>query len=171
MCAFYHRLGPLFVNLPFLRSNIHTAPVYGVYITHWIRYSRAGGSYHDFLDRVLLLTRKPLYQRSLMVVLLTFTSLLLIRSEFCIIPITMWQCQPLCIGQKLNVASKIYRSKYLQHALVNISMDGAWVVIFIFFFFLNLLMVTYTREIGFIQACNDILHTCIVYTQVYLHYA
>jgi len=44
------------VNFPFICSNIPAAPAYGVYIS--IRYSRACGSYHDFLSRQLLLTRK-----------------------------------------------------------------------------------------------------------------
>ena len=50
------------VNLPFIYSNIPAAPVYGVYISELIRYSRACGSYQDFLDRGLLLTRKLLNQ-------------------------------------------------------------------------------------------------------------
>ena len=48
------------VNFPFICSNIPTTPVYGVYISQLIRYSRACGSYQDFLDRGLLLTRKLL---------------------------------------------------------------------------------------------------------------
>ena len=40
------------VNFPFICSNIP------VYISSLIRYSRGYGSYHDFLDRGLLLTRK-----------------------------------------------------------------------------------------------------------------
>ena len=50
------------VNFPFICSNILAAPAYGVYISQLIRYSRACGSYQDFLDRRLLLTRKPLSQ-------------------------------------------------------------------------------------------------------------
>ena len=50
------------VNFPFLSSNIPAAPAYGVYISQLIRYSRACISYHDFLDRGLLLTRKLLNQ-------------------------------------------------------------------------------------------------------------
>ena len=46
------------VNFPFKCSNIPAAPASGVYISQLIRYSRACGSYHDFLDRELLLTRK-----------------------------------------------------------------------------------------------------------------
>ena len=46
------------VNFPFICSNIPAAPAYGVYISQLIRYSRACGSYQDFLDRGLLLTRK-----------------------------------------------------------------------------------------------------------------
>jgi hypothetical protein len=33
-------------------SNIPAAPAYGIYISHLIRYSRACGSYQDFLERV-----------------------------------------------------------------------------------------------------------------------
>ena len=42
-------------------------PAYGVYISQLIRYSRACGSYQDFLDRGLLLTRKLLNQGFLLV--------------------------------------------------------------------------------------------------------
>ena len=45
------------VNFPFLCSNIPTAPAYGVYISQLIRRSQACISYHDFLDKGLLLTR------------------------------------------------------------------------------------------------------------------
>ena len=55
------------VNFPFLSSNIPAAPAYGVYISQLIRYSRACISYHDFLDRGLLLTRKLLNQEFQMV--------------------------------------------------------------------------------------------------------
>jgi hypothetical protein len=48
------------VNFPFICSNIPAAPAYGVYISQLIRYSRTCGSYQDFLDRGLLLTRKLL---------------------------------------------------------------------------------------------------------------
>jgi hypothetical protein len=44
----------------FICSNIPTAPAYGLYISQLIRYSRECGSYQDFLDRVLMLTRKLL---------------------------------------------------------------------------------------------------------------
>ena len=53
------------VNFPFICSNIPAA--YGVYISQMIRYSRACGSYQDFLDRGLLLTRKLLSQGFLLV--------------------------------------------------------------------------------------------------------
>ena len=43
-------------------SNIPAVPAYGVYISQLIRYSRDCGSCQDFLDRGLLLTRKPLNQ-------------------------------------------------------------------------------------------------------------
>jgi hypothetical protein len=55
------------VNFPFKCCNIPTAPAYGVYISHMIRYSRASGSYQDLLDRGLLLTRKLLNQGFLLV--------------------------------------------------------------------------------------------------------
>ena len=38
--------------------NIPSAPAYREYISQLIRHSRACGSYQDFLDRKLLLTRK-----------------------------------------------------------------------------------------------------------------
>ena len=60
------------VNFPFLSSNIPAAPAYGVYISQLIRYSRACISYHDFLDRGLLLTRKLLNQEFQMVKLKSF---------------------------------------------------------------------------------------------------
>jgi hypothetical protein len=50
------------VNFPFICRNIQTAPAYGVYISQLIWYSRACGSYPDFLDTALLLTRKLLNQ-------------------------------------------------------------------------------------------------------------
>ena len=55
------------VNFPFICSNITAAPAYWVYISQLIRYSRACGSYQDFLDRGLLLTRKLLNQGFLLV--------------------------------------------------------------------------------------------------------
>ena len=39
------------VNFPFICSYIPAAPAYGVYLSQMIRYSRACGSYQDFLDR------------------------------------------------------------------------------------------------------------------------
>jgi hypothetical protein len=50
-----------------LICNIPAAPAYGVYISQLIRYSRACGSYQDFIDRGLLLTRKLLNQGFLLV--------------------------------------------------------------------------------------------------------
>jgi hypothetical protein len=52
----------LIVNFPFICINIPAAPAYGVYISKLIRYSRTCGSFHYFLDRGLLLTRKLLNQ-------------------------------------------------------------------------------------------------------------
>jgi hypothetical protein len=48
-------------------SNIPAAPAYGVYISQLIRYSRVCGTYDDFLDRELLLTRILLNQGLLLV--------------------------------------------------------------------------------------------------------
>ena len=50
------------VNFRFICSNILAAPAYGVYISQLIRYSRTCGSYKDFLDGGLQLTRNPLNQ-------------------------------------------------------------------------------------------------------------
>jgi hypothetical protein len=50
------------VKFPFIISNIPGAPACSVYISQLIRYSRACGSYQDFLDRGLLLTRQLLDQ-------------------------------------------------------------------------------------------------------------
>ena len=45
------------VIIPFICSNIPTAPAYGVYISQLTRYSRYCCSYQNLLDRGLLLTR------------------------------------------------------------------------------------------------------------------
>jgi hypothetical protein len=55
------------VNLPFICSNIPAAPANGVYISQFIRYYRACGTYQDFLDRRFVLTRKLLNQGFLLV--------------------------------------------------------------------------------------------------------
>ena len=55
------------VNFPFICSNISAAPAYGVCISLLIRYSRACGSYQNFFDRELLLTRKLQNQGFLLV--------------------------------------------------------------------------------------------------------
>ena len=47
---------------PFLSSDIPEAPVYGVYISQPVGYSRACAQYSDFLDRAQLLTQKLLKQ-------------------------------------------------------------------------------------------------------------
>ena len=54
-------------NFQYICSSILAAPAYGIYISQLIRYSRACGSYHDFLDRRLLLTRKLLNKGFLLV--------------------------------------------------------------------------------------------------------
>ena len=57
------------LNFPFICSNIPAVPAYGVYtgISQMIQYSRACGSYQDFNDRGLLLTRRLLNQGFLLV--------------------------------------------------------------------------------------------------------
>ena len=55
------------VNFPVICNNIPAAPVYGVYISQLIRYSRECGSYQEFLDRGLLLQRKLRNQGFLLV--------------------------------------------------------------------------------------------------------
>jgi hypothetical protein len=55
------------VNFPFMCSNIPAAPVFVVYISQLIWYSRACGSYDDFFDRELLVTRKLLNQGFLVI--------------------------------------------------------------------------------------------------------
>ena len=57
------------VNFPFICtcSNIPAAPAYGFYISQLMWYSRASGSYQDFLDGGLLLTSKLLHQGFLLV--------------------------------------------------------------------------------------------------------
>jgi len=52
----------LIVNYPFLDTNIPSSPAYGVYMSQLIRYSRTCNSYHDFIHRSVLLTRKLLSQ-------------------------------------------------------------------------------------------------------------
>ena len=55
------------VNFPFICSNIPAAPAYEVCIYQLIPYSRAYGSYQDFLDLWLLLTRTLLNHGFLLV--------------------------------------------------------------------------------------------------------
>jgi hypothetical protein len=55
------------VNFPFICSDIPAAAAFGVNISQLIRYSRACGSYQDFLDIGLLLTRVLLNQGFLLV--------------------------------------------------------------------------------------------------------
>ena len=55
------------VNFSFICSNIPAAPAYRVYISQLVRYSRACGSYQDFLDRGLLLRTMLLNQGFLLV--------------------------------------------------------------------------------------------------------
>ena len=55
------------LNIPFICSNIQTAPEYGVYISQLIRYSRVCGSYHNVLDIGLVSTRKLMNHRFLVI--------------------------------------------------------------------------------------------------------
>jgi hypothetical protein len=64
---YYYLFNFLIVNFPFICSNIPAAPAYRVYLSQMIRYSRACGSYQDFLVRGLLLTKKLLNQGFLVV--------------------------------------------------------------------------------------------------------
>ena len=50
------------VNLPFLSSNIPSAPAYGVYVSQLIRYARACSSYQDFMECGKVLSTKLLSQ-------------------------------------------------------------------------------------------------------------
>ena len=54
------------VNISFICSKIPAEAAYGVYISQLIQHSKACGSYQDFLDRGLLLTRKLLNQEFLL---------------------------------------------------------------------------------------------------------
>ena len=68
--ALYHNRDD--INFPimkflFICSNIRATPANGVCISWLIQLSRACGSYHDYLDRRLLLTRKLLNQGFLVV--------------------------------------------------------------------------------------------------------
>ena len=58
--------------LPFICSNIPAAPTCGKYASQLVRYPRACGSYRDFLERGLWLTRKLLNQGFLVVKLKSF---------------------------------------------------------------------------------------------------
>jgi hypothetical protein len=70
------------MNFPFICSNIPAASAYGIYISQLIQYAtRACGSYHDFLDRGLLLTRTLLNQGFLLVKL---------KSSFCTVATMTW---------------------------------------------------------------------------------
>jgi hypothetical protein len=55
------------VNLTFIYSKIPAIPAYGVYISQFLWYIRACGSYQDFLDRGFALTKKLLNQGFLVV--------------------------------------------------------------------------------------------------------
>jgi hypothetical protein len=50
------------VNFPFICSNIPAVPAYWVYLSQLIRYSRACGSYQDFLDKEITKPRIILWK-------------------------------------------------------------------------------------------------------------
>ena len=50
------------VNFPFMSSNIPSAPAYGVYASHLIRYARCCSNYSDFLSRHRALVTRLLSQ-------------------------------------------------------------------------------------------------------------
>ena len=54
-------------NFQFICSNIPAVPEYGVYISQLTRYANSCSSYHDVLDRGLLLTMKLLIQGFLVI--------------------------------------------------------------------------------------------------------
>jgi len=60
------------MNFPFICSNIPAAPANGVYILSVDPIFQSYGSYHDFIDRGLLLTRKVLNQVFLVVKVKSF---------------------------------------------------------------------------------------------------
>jgi hypothetical protein len=46
------------VNFPFISSNMHVSPAYGVNISQLLHYSRTCAQYSNVLDRAQLLTPK-----------------------------------------------------------------------------------------------------------------
>jgi hypothetical protein len=46
------------VNFQFICSNIPSAPAYGVYISQLTRYSKACGSYQNFLDKIAAINKE-----------------------------------------------------------------------------------------------------------------
>jgi hypothetical protein len=52
-----HTLWVMVLSAIFNNISVVSSPAYGVYISHLIRYSRDHGYDHDFLDKLLLLTR------------------------------------------------------------------------------------------------------------------
>jgi hypothetical protein len=80
----------IFVNFPFICSNIPAVPAYRVYISQLIQYSRACGSYHDFHDRGLLLTRKLLNQGFL---LENWNHLFCRKVSFLTVPLSISRCR------------------------------------------------------------------------------
>jgi len=78
------------LSFPSTCSNTLAAPVYGVYISQLIRYSRACGSHQDFLDRGLLLTRDFLNWGFLLVKLKTSLRKFYIRHHDLVNRICNW---------------------------------------------------------------------------------
>ena len=84
-----------------LCSNIPAAPVHAVYISQLILYSRVCGSYHEFLDRGLLLTRK-LSNQGFIVEVITLT--------------VLWS--PSWIGLPLRSVCIIYNHRYVPFVVI-----------------------------------------------------
>jgi hypothetical protein len=70
-------------------ANIPAIPSYGVYISQLIWFSRACGSYQDFLDRGLLLTRKVLNQGFLLVKLKSSLQSICITNDHGYVPLVV----------------------------------------------------------------------------------
>jgi hypothetical protein len=107
------------VNFLFICSNIPAAPAYGVYISQLMRYSRACGPYHDFLDRGLLLKPSSIHIALLKQVTsrgagTTHSSgahvfyTVLCRLLFVFLPILSWLLYSLAFDLRVLITLEIY---------------------------------------------------------------
>ena len=92
------------VNFSFICSTIPAAPAYGIYVSQLIRYSRACGSYQDFLDRRLLITGKLLNQWFLLVKLKS--SLWMLRLP----PWLVWPLWNICVTNDQGYVPLVVRT-------------------------------------------------------------